>query len=110
MTGQQPLVEHNWLQLYVESFERLSAVDGLALSQQEIDRFNVSARAARGRKVLPGQVGCALSHARVMSGNDFRNLSSVLVLEDDVTFVPKFLDRLECHVKDSKGLGVTIFR
>lgn len=79
----------------VESFERLSAVDGLALSQQEIDRFNVSARAARGRKVLPGQVGCALSHARVMSEIVSRNLSAVLVLEDDVTFVPNFLSRLE---------------
>lgn len=79
----------------VESFERLSAVDGLALSQQEIDRFNVSARAARGRKILPGQVGCALSHARVMSEIVSRNLSAVLVLEDDVTFVPNFLSRLE---------------
>jgi len=79
----------------VERFERLSAVDGTALPQHEIDRFNVSARAARGRKILPGQAGCALSHARAMSEMITKNLSSVLVLEDDVTLVPNFLSRLE---------------
>lgn len=70
------------------NYELVEAVDGRKMSQEDIDRqFDCRRFLLRtGRKVLPGEVGCTLSHREcyrklLSSGDDI-----ALILEDDVSF------------------------
>lgn len=69
----------------------VDAVDGRALSPQELEVAYDEARAVRtcGRPLSLPEIGCALSHRRVYEIIAQRNLAAALVLEDDAEFGPE---------------------
>lgn len=68
------------------SFEFIEAVDGRKLSEIERDQlFNVSSLEQRdGWKVLPGEIGCTLSHQKCYKKLLNSDFDYVLILEDDI--------------------------
>ena len=72
--------------------ERVSAVDGIALSpsarRAAVARFR--ALLARGRLYTPGQIGCALSHHAIYRRMVAEGIPAALILEDDVLPLPGF--------------------
>ena len=72
--------------------ERLSAVDGSALSPaaRRAAVARLHAVLARGWLYTPGQIGCALSHHAIYRRMIDENLPAALVFEDDVLLSPQF--------------------
>lgn len=66
--------------LHVERFE---AVDGSTL-----DGLPATVTLAQSQAAIPGVVGCSLSHRLVLEDARCRGFQRVLILEDDVEFVP----------------------
>lgn len=54
--------------------ERFSAVDGQTLQATD--------------KLMPGEIGCALSHARILKTMVEHSWKNILILEDDAEFIP----------------------
>lgn len=80
-------------------FERFPAVDGSALTNEDLNhvlaRFH--ARMARHNPLTKGEIGCALSHAAIWRKMIEGRISAALILEDDVHLSDKFkraLDRV----------------
>lgn len=73
-------------------FERISAVDGHALTDDERKRLmaRFHARMARHNPLTRGELGCALSHAAIWRKMIEGRIPVALVLEDDVQFSDKF--------------------
>lgn len=85
-------------------YEFFAAVDGAALSREEVLQSCNQKWAKRhiGRQMLPGEIGCALSHLGVYRKVVDENTPMALVLEDDAQLVPAvvpvlkaFEDRLD---------------
>ena len=74
-------------------FERVEAVDGSAMSADELRRAYSPFRwwCATGRRIRPGEVGCAASHYAIYAKADF----PVCILEDDVSLAPEFPETLD---------------
>ena len=71
-------------------FTFIPAVDGRPLSPAETSR-HFRANAIRPHypfKILPGEIGCFLSHRSVWQRMVDENIDRALVLEDDITFDP----------------------
>ena len=66
-----------------KNIERFAAIDGNAIPEK--DRNNWSAGAA----------GCKQSHVDIITDCRKNNIKSVLILEDDVTFIPDFKKQFE---------------
>lgn len=82
-------------------YEIFKAVDGLQLSQDELACYSrQDALRCSERELLPTEIGCALSHARIWQRIVEEGLEKVLVFEDDIligTMMPhilRVLDRL----------------
>ena len=75
-------------------FEFFWAVDGKALSSEEIAQLTDSAaiRMNCGRDLSFGEIGCSLSHRYVCEDALRRGFSRVLVLEDDASLLPVGVD------------------
>lgn len=78
------------------AFDRVDAVDG----RQEWETLSGSLNVSRfernvGRKVLPGEIGCYLSHLAAWQNILTSGASFGLVLEDDVVFHQNFLEALD---------------
>lgn len=75
------------------SFERFPAVDGLRLSAEQIASVQhpVWPTLLNGRRLSPGEVGCALSHQAVIRCIVERRLPYALIMEDDCEFDPERL-------------------
>lgn len=75
--------------------ERVPAVDGALLAFPHPDFSEAAYRLLHGRRTLPAEVGCYLSHVacarRFLAGP----ADLLLVVEDDVSFEPGFLDALD---------------
>lgn len=67
--------------------ERVSAIDGSLLDTSSI-KMEVLKDA-----YIPGNVGCVLSHVKVIKDAKLNNYSRVLILEDDVAFEENFTER-----------------
>lgn len=66
-------------------YEIISAVDGLKLTIDELERYSkIDAMRCSERELLPGEIGCALSHARIWQKIVDENIEQVLVFEDDI--------------------------
>ncbi len=75
------------------SFERFSASLGAALSAEERKRFAPHDDYwLQRRPFQPGEIGCTLSHWRLIEAIRARGLPHALILEDDVDFAPDFAD------------------
>lgn len=79
------------------SFERFPAVDGRALTPEERRRVYAPVRTAlvRGWGLLPGELGCALSHLGICKKMLADGLDFACVLEDDAFPEPGFAVALE---------------
>lgn len=78
------------------AFERFPAVDGRALDPKERRRCYSPLRTAfvRGHGLLPGELGCALSHLGVYRKIVADGLDVACVLEDDAFPEPNFVEAL----------------
>lgn len=76
--------------------ERMPAVDGRSLSLKELQQVSTQfARFFQPRGVL----GCYLSHRKFWQTVIDRNLTSAIILEDDVRLVEKFQEKLESQLE-----------
>ncbi|KDN12387.1 MULTISPECIES: glycosyltransferase family 25 protein [Snodgrassella] len=76
-------------------FERVSAVDGSCLTDEQRAVFNQQRFALEcKRKVVDGEIGCALSHQAVWQRMVAENISYALILEDDVQLKPELASLL----------------
>lgn len=88
MEGQ--LRELNW------QFEIIPAVDGKCLSADELKCYSPQqALKFVNRELSPGEIGCALSHARLWERIVTENIQEVLILEDDVDIDGELMGVLE---------------
>lgn len=83
------------------SFERVAAVEGASLTFPCAEFDARSYRYLHGRRVIPAEVGCYLSHvecARRLLASDAEH---ALILEDDVAFPPDFARLLQLALADA---------
>ena len=76
-------------------FERVPAVDGSALTFPHPQFDAWSYRHLHGRRVIPAEVGCYLSHVACARAFLESDADLALILEDDVSFDSDFLDILD---------------
>ncbi len=77
-------------------FTRVPGVNGRTISFPIKEFSELSYKLLHGRRTTPAEVGCYLSHVecarRLLAGH----ADLALILEDDVSFEPDFLDSLDC--------------
>jgi glycosyl transferase family 25 len=88
------------------SFERITAVDGLSLSFPHEAFSARSYRYLHGRKVIPAEVGCYLSHVECARRFLASDASHALILEDDVSFPEDFNQLLSNLVAESQDWDI----
>lgn len=76
----------NALQL---DFKFFDAVNGSTIDKS-LHKIDFDLAAASGHKLLPGIIGCALSHINLYQKMIDENIEEMVILEDDVAFVPEF--------------------
>ncbi len=86
------------------TYEIIAGVDGKTLSKQDLSHYSQQAAIySCGRRLGFGEIGCALSHARIWERIVKEGIEEVLVLEDDVEINPllfKILERKSKFPKD----------
>lgn len=87
-------------------FERFPAVDGSALTDEDLKRVmaRFHARMARHNPLTKGELGCALSHAAIWRKMIEGQIPVALVLEDDVQLSDKFRRAL-ARVTETMDVG-----
>jgi glycosyl transferase, family 25 len=86
---ERQLNELNW------RFDMVSAVDSKYLGSEDLKHYSAQeAMKTIQRELKPGEIGCALSHARMWERIVAENIEEVLILEDDVTIKSELLDVL----------------
>jgi glycosyl transferase family 25 len=90
------------------AYEIVEAVDGKALTQEEIDRYcDKEALAQHPQWLSRGAIGCALSHLKAYRAIQDQNLPYGLVVEDDTVLEPAlaaFLPLVAAHLHDNEVL------
>jgi glycosyl transferase family 25 len=77
-------------------FAVVEALDGNLLTEADWKRYSKDrARKFSGRELVRGEVGCALSHARMWERIVRENLPEVMIFEDDVHIAAAFPALLE---------------
>lgn len=79
------------------SFERISAVNGTDLSPSEVSKVYDAAANSRQSKqdLVPGEIGCYLSHIAAWRRISDSTAPGGIVLEDDFQAAPDFADVVE---------------
>jgi glycosyl transferase family 25 len=77
------------------SFERMAGVDGRKLSFPTPEFSEISYKVLHGRRTIPPEVGCYLSHVECARRLLASNADLALILEDDVSFEQDFLDSVD---------------
>ncbi len=89
-------------------YQIVEAVEGKALSEEELDRYcDKTARELHPQWLSKGAIGCALSHLKTYQAIIDQNLPYGLVLEDDTKLEPAlaaFLPQVETHLHDNEVL------
>jgi glycosyl transferase family 25 len=87
---ERQLNELNW------RFEIITALDGKCLDSEDLKHYSAQeALKTIQREMKPGEIGCALSHAKMWERIVAENIGEVLILEDDATIKSELLDVLE---------------
>ena len=73
-------------------YERISGVDG----EKKYKELNVKT------KLRPGQLGCLLSHIKILEKAKNNNYQNILIFEDDVIFCKNFIEKLVKLLKKVK--------
>ena len=72
-------------------FEFVDAVDGRALTEHQKSLADLTlAEELLGHTLVPGEIGCALSHIGIYEKMVQENIPSCIILEDDMIFDPQF--------------------
>ena len=81
-------------------FEFIRAVEGRSIKESDLQRYcKKDAIKCAGRALSPGEIGCALSHAKMWGRIVAENLNEVLILEDDVVIGETLIRILDVHHK-----------
>ena len=81
-------------------FRVIEAVDGKSLTEEDLSLYSKKmARKCCKRELSVGEIGCALSHAKIWELVIKEKLEEVLVLEDDVKIGRSLLGILENRYK-----------
>lgn len=75
-------------------FARIPAVDGRTLAFPRPDFSELSYKLLHGRRTIPAEVGCYLSHVACARAFLASDADLALIVEDDVTVEPDLLDTL----------------
>lgn len=86
-------------------FERVAAVYGKTYSVDDREYNREKALAATGHALLPGEIGCALSHVSIYKMIVEKKLPYALVLEDDVELPMNFKEVIEKMVQQQAKIG-----
>lgn len=77
-------------------FEIVPAVDSKYLGSEDLKYYSAQeAMKTIQREMKPGEIGCALSHAKLWERIVAEDIEEVLILEDDVTIKSELLEILE---------------
>ncbi len=91
------------------AFEVYDGVDGHHLSPSQRSAYGaVEARARLGRDLLPGEIGCALSHIGVFRTIVERRIEEALVLEDDAVLSTDTIEVLRRRATLQKDRDVVL--
>lgn len=81
-------------------YEFFPAVNGRGFDLSHLESYDgARRRRAFGRDMIPGEMGCLLSHRAVYEKMDRENIASAVILEDDVIFENDFSDVLSALMK-----------
>ena len=74
------------------SYRIIDASDGKKLSREELQKYSKRhALKAKRRELSTGEIGCALTHAKIYQQMLDENLEEVLILEDDIVITQDLL-------------------
>ena len=99
------------LKLLRVEYELFDAVDGKQINESYLEALQVKMLPGwrdpwGSRSITYGEIGCFLSHyfiwERVVKGN----LSTVIVLEDDIRFMPGFRSKFDAIMEEVKSLSL----
>ena len=80
-------VERSFGRIHCRSYELVDAVDGNELDLDELEtKSRLTYCEYQNRSLLPGEVGCYLSHVKVWELIRDRRMETALVCEDDIEF------------------------
>jgi glycosyl transferase family 25 len=88
------------------TFERFPAVEGADLTPEFIAKLAPERTWIGKRRPSPGEVGCFLSHIRVLELMRDRGYGRICILEDDVRLAPDFSDYLKDDLAWPSGADV----
>ncbi len=94
---------HNQLTKLDIEYRRQSAILGKEYQPTLSEYDEELAIKNSGHKMLSGEVGCALSHAKVLENIVQEKISYTLILEDDVVLPDNFKEILEREIKRNKN-------
>jgi len=74
------------------SYRIINATDGKQLSREELQKYSKThALKVKRRELSTGEIGCALTHAKIYRQMLDENLEEVLILEDDIVLTRDLL-------------------
>lgn len=87
-------------------YEFIEACDGYSLTEKERSKYFdiITAEQKYGWKILPGEIGCTLSHQKCYKQLIASGLKYVLILEDDIILkekISKYNDLIEFIMQDN---------
>lgn len=78
----------------------LDAVDGKTLSEEELNKtIHLPGGWRYGEKFMPGEIGCTMSHIKVLEMAKEKDWPYLIVLEDDITIATDFEKRIKLLFK-----------
>ncbi|CAH8874653.1 unnamed protein product [Trichobilharzia szidati] len=88
------------------SVKRYEAVDGKNLSLEKLDELHIKQLPGytdpyHKRSLKYGEIGCFLSHYNIWNEMVSRGYQRVLILEDDLRFIPAFINNLNKVVREA---------
>lgn len=90
-------------------YERVSAIRGLDYIPKKEEYEQTHAYDVSGYVMTPGELGCALSHAKIIQKIVTEEIPYTLILEDDVTLPVNFKDIIEDMIKKNKNWEHVLF-
>ena len=85
------------------SFEFVAAVDGSSLNPDMSTLYSATeSRKTIGRELLPGEIGCALSHYVIYRRMLEQGIVVALIIEDDVALAPELVAVLQSAIEEEQ--------
>lgn len=88
------------------SFERISGVDGRKIAFPIPEFSELSYKLLHGRRTVPPEVGCYLSHVECARRLLASDADLALILEDDVSFEQDFLNTVDLAARNRKNWDI----